>query len=69
MQYDNKRNKIDVTNKIKHYPKNTNGRTFVCGDIHGCYPELMHMLHLLGFDFENARRSLQRWRKSDEQRR
>ena len=42
---------VDVTNKIKHYPKNTNGRTFVCGDIHGCYPELMHFLQLVGFDF------------------
>lgn len=43
---------IDVTNKIKHYPKNISGRTFVCGDIHGCYPELMHFLHLVKFDFD-----------------
>ena len=50
--YDNKRNKIDVTNKIKFFPKNTKGRTFVVGDLHGCYPELMHFLHLIGFDQE-----------------
>ena len=26
------------------------GRTFVCGDLHGCFDELMHELHLVDFD-------------------
>ena len=26
------------------------GRLFVCGDIHGCYDELMQQLGLVGFD-------------------
>lgn len=26
------------------------GRLFVCGDIHGCYDELMQQLRLVGFD-------------------
>lgn len=41
---------MDVTNRIKFFPKHTTGRTLVVGDIHGCYGELMHALHLIGFD-------------------
>ena len=41
---------MDVTNRIKFFPKHTTGRTLVVGDLHGCYSELMHALHLIGFD-------------------
>lgn len=35
---------------VNHYPKNTNGRTFVVGDLHGCIDDLMAALSIIGFD-------------------
>ena len=34
----------------KHYDKNTKGRDFIVGDLHGCYDMLMHELKELYFD-------------------
>lgn len=38
---------------IKYYAVNRRGRTFVVGDIHGCYDQLMALLLAVGFDYEN----------------
>lgn len=34
----------------KQYEKNTQGRDFVCGDIHGCYSDLEKELEVVSFD-------------------
>ena len=36
--------------KVAHYETNLVGRDFVCGDLHGCYEDLMKALDLLGFN-------------------
>ena len=36
--------------KFKEYAKNSIGRDFVCGDIHGCWDKLEDSLALVGFD-------------------
>jgi serine/threonine protein phosphatase 1 len=41
------------TPKIHYYDFNPNGATYVCGDIHGCYNELILALKAIGFDFSN----------------
>jgi serine/threonine protein phosphatase 1 len=35
---------------IKYFTKNTNGRDFICGDIHGCYDALMESISCHEFD-------------------
>lgn len=35
--------------------RNPNGKTFFCGDIHGCYHDLLNILHTRKFDFNNDR--------------
>ena len=35
---------------IKKFEKNTKGRDFVCGDIHGCFTDLENELSKIGFD-------------------
>jgi serine/threonine protein phosphatase 1 len=37
-------------NIAAHYEKNTKGRDFVSGDIHGCYDDLEYMLRKISFD-------------------
>jgi serine/threonine protein phosphatase 1 len=37
-------------NIVARYKKNTRGRDFVCGDIHGCYDELEYNLRKIDFD-------------------
>ena len=36
--------------RIDNYERNTKGRDFFVGDIHGCYDKLMAALHKVGFD-------------------
>lgn len=38
-----------------HYDHNSSGRDLIVGDIQGCYDQLMHMLKLIKFDFNNDR--------------
>ena len=42
---------------MKHLtlPKNTSGKDFIVGDLHGCYDDLMTALDLIKFDFKNDR--------------
>lgn len=39
----------------KHFDNNTQGRDFVCGDIHGCYDELRTLLDQANFDYQKDR--------------
>lgn len=36
---------------VRHYPVNRIGRTFVCGDMHGCYNQFRMLLDAVNFDF------------------
>lgn len=38
-----------------HYDHNTSGRDLIVGDIQGCYDQLIHLLRLIKFDFNNDR--------------
>jgi len=40
---------------MKHFNKNTKGRDFFVGDIHGMYDEFMNALAAVDFDFDNDR--------------
>jgi serine/threonine protein phosphatase 1 len=44
-----------MTNLIKHFAKNTNGKDYVVGDIHGMFKKLYVLLDNIGFDFKNDR--------------
>lgn len=35
---------------VQHFPKNTTGRTFVVGDLHGCIADLQNALSAIGFN-------------------
>lgn len=37
---------------VKYYPHNDEGRTFVVGDLHGCFNQLMNLLQRVNFDKE-----------------
>ena len=41
------------TAHIHYYNLNPNGNTYVCGDIHGCYDELLVALDAINFDFDH----------------
>jgi serine/threonine protein phosphatase 1 len=41
---------LDKQNFIKRYSRNTAGRDFAVGDIHGCYPALQQILDEVEFD-------------------
>lgn len=43
---------MTVTSKIQHFSKNTRGRDFAVGDIHGCFSKLQAALD--GLDFNEA---------------
>lgn len=45
---DKLQDKISTTHKVIHVSEV--GRTYVCGDLHGCYDELMHAMKLVQFD-------------------
>lgn len=38
--------------KVHFYDLNPNGNTYICGDIHGCYNELLLALTAINFDFD-----------------
>jgi len=40
---------------IKHFTKNTKGKDYVVGDIHGMFKKLYEILKQIGFNFENDR--------------
>ena len=40
----------DKTGFYNEYSKNTEGRDFICGDIHGCYTDLENALKAVSFD-------------------
>lgn len=40
---------------VRSLPKNTNGRDFIIGDLHGCYDELHALLTRVDFDTEKDR--------------
>lgn len=44
-----------MNTKRKIVEKNTNGRDFVVGDLHGCYDHLLTLLEFVGFDKEKDR--------------
>lgn len=44
-----------MTNIIKHFTKNLNGKDYVVGDIHGMFKKLYKCLENMGFDFKNDR--------------
>jgi serine/threonine protein phosphatase 1 len=44
-----------MTNLIKHFTKNTKGKDYVVGDIHGMFKYLHNLLKNIGFDFKNDR--------------
>jgi serine/threonine protein phosphatase 1 len=44
-----------MTELIKHFTKNTKGKDYVVGDIHGVFKKLYEILEKIGFDFENDR--------------
>lgn len=37
---------------VQYYNHNAGGRTFIVGDIHGCYDQLMALLAAVNFDFD-----------------
>lgn len=39
----------------KHFTNNVDGRDFVCGDVHGCYDDLMQLLDAVDFDRQRDR--------------
>lgn len=41
---------MSILNKVEFLDRNTEGRDFVVGDLHGCFDELMDMLEKIGFD-------------------
>ena len=41
--------------QVTYYDHNSSGRDLIVGDIQGCYDQLMHMLKLIKFDFNNDR--------------
>ena len=44
-----------MSNILRRLPKNTYGKDFVIGDLHGCYELLMETLKEVNFDFEKDR--------------
>lgn len=44
-----------MNNLIKHFSKNTKGKDYVVGDIHGAFKTLYKLLENIGFDFEHDR--------------
>lgn len=44
-----------MNNLIKHFTKNTNGKDYVVGDIHGMFKHLYRSLEKINFDFKNDR--------------
>lgn len=44
-----------MNNLIQHFKKNTKGKDYVVGDIHGMFKHLYKTLQNIGFDFKNDR--------------